>query len=338
MTLIPGIDAVASKYGIPPSLFEALVRQESGGNPNARSPVGAIGYTQLMPATAKSLGVDPTDPQQNLDGGARYLSQQYKKFGRWDLALAAYNAGPGAVSKYGGIPPYAETQNYVKSIMGKSGIDSTSAVLQAKAALPNQLGQPSAPAAQVQSPLAALIASAAPSKSTVDILGRLGGTAGRAAQAGQAPIPMPTIASSQSNVAPISGANVPVGQGQLSGIAKTALTQIGQPYQYGGPAKLGTPTDCSGLLQASARANGVNIGRTTYEQWKEGVNVPLNQLQQGDAVFFDMTSAGPGHVGIYIGNGQIVEDPHTGATVHISELAGRGAVGARRYVKEAEAA
>lgn len=122
-----------------------------------------------------------------------------------------------------------------------------------------------------------------------------------------------------------------VGSESRGGIAKTALTQIGIPYQWGGPAKLGARTDCSGLLQASARANGVSIGRTTYEQWKQGTPVPLGQLQPGDAVFFHPGPNGPEHVAIYIGNNKIVEDPHTGASVHISALAGRGAMGARRY-------
>lgn len=71
-----------------------------------------------MPATARALGVDPAVPQQNLEGGARYLARQYRKFGSWRLALAAYNAGPEAVRKYGGVPPYRETQNYVKKILG----------------------------------------------------------------------------------------------------------------------------------------------------------------------------------------------------------------------------
>ena len=78
-----------------------------------------MGLAQLMPDTARALGVDPTDPGQNLDGGARYLRRQYDTFGTWDLALAAYNAGPGAVEQYGGIPPYAETQNYVRVIWGE---------------------------------------------------------------------------------------------------------------------------------------------------------------------------------------------------------------------------
>jgi soluble lytic murein transglycosylase-like protein len=110
--------AAAEKYGIPVDLYLKLVNQESGFNPGAVSPAGAIGLGQLMPGTAADLGVDPNDPMQNLDGSARYLAEQYKRFGDWEMALAAYNAGPGAVQKYGGIPPYDETQNYVRSIMG----------------------------------------------------------------------------------------------------------------------------------------------------------------------------------------------------------------------------
>lgn len=108
----------ARKHGVPEDLFLRLVQQESGWNPNALSHAGAQGLAQLMPATAKVLRVDPSDPAQNLEGGARYLKQQYRKFGSWRLALAAYNAGPGAVEKYGGVPPYKETRNYVKVIWG----------------------------------------------------------------------------------------------------------------------------------------------------------------------------------------------------------------------------
>ncbi|WP_298357423.1 lytic transglycosylase domain-containing protein [uncultured Litoreibacter sp.] len=110
--------AAARKHGIPENLFLRLVQQESGFNPNARSHKGAIGLAQLMPGTARVLRVDPHDPKQNLEGGARYLRQMYKKFGSWRLALAAYNAGPGAVEKYNGIPPYRETKNYVRKILG----------------------------------------------------------------------------------------------------------------------------------------------------------------------------------------------------------------------------
>jgi len=110
--------AAARRHGIPPNLFLRLVQQESGWNPRAVSNKGAIGLAQLMPATARYLGVDPYDVDENLDGGARYLSEQFRKFGTWRLALAAYNAGPGAVEQYGGIPPYQETQDYVRIILG----------------------------------------------------------------------------------------------------------------------------------------------------------------------------------------------------------------------------
>ncbi len=105
-------------HGVPVDLFLKLVHQESNWNPKAKSNKGALGLAQLMPETARLLRVDPLDPQQNLEGGARYLSRQYRKFGSWRLALAAYNAGPEAVAKHGGVPPYKETQNYVRVIMG----------------------------------------------------------------------------------------------------------------------------------------------------------------------------------------------------------------------------
>jgi hypothetical protein len=115
-------DSIARKYGINPRVFRALIQQESSGNQAAVSPAGAIGKTQLLPATARALGVNPHDPIGNLVGGARYLRQQLDRFGgNYHKALAAYNAGPGAVEKYGGVPPYAETQNYVRSILGASG-------------------------------------------------------------------------------------------------------------------------------------------------------------------------------------------------------------------------
>ena len=113
------VRAAARRHGIPEDLFLRLVRQESGFNPNARSHKGALGLAQLMPATARRLGVNPRDPLQNLDGGARYLAQQYRRFGTWRLALAAYNAGPGAVERHKGIPPYRETRNYVRAILGR---------------------------------------------------------------------------------------------------------------------------------------------------------------------------------------------------------------------------
>jgi soluble lytic murein transglycosylase-like protein len=114
------ITAAATKHGLDPALLKGLIRQESNFNPNARSGAGATGLTQLMPGTAAGLGVtDATDPAQAIDGGAKYLKAQLDRFGGdASKALAAYNAGPGAVAKYGGVPPYAETQNYVTKVLG----------------------------------------------------------------------------------------------------------------------------------------------------------------------------------------------------------------------------
>jgi soluble lytic murein transglycosylase-like protein len=116
------ITAAAKKYGLDPALLAGLVKQESGFNPNAGSPAGARGLTQLMPGTAAGLGVtNVLDPAQSLDGGAKYLRAQLDAFGG-DVAraLAAYNAGPGAVQRYGGVPPYAETQNYVRAVQANA--------------------------------------------------------------------------------------------------------------------------------------------------------------------------------------------------------------------------
>lgn len=108
----------ARRHGVPEDLFVRLVQQESGFNRHARSHKGAIGLAQLMPETARRLGVDPHDPKQNLDGGARYLRLMYTRYHSWKLALAAYNAGPDAVDRHSGVPPYQETRNYVQSIFG----------------------------------------------------------------------------------------------------------------------------------------------------------------------------------------------------------------------------
>jgi soluble lytic murein transglycosylase-like protein len=109
---------VARKHGVPEDLFLRLVQQESGWNPVAVSVKGAAGLAQLMPETARNLGVDINDAEENLEGGARYLRMMFDKFGTWELALAAYNAGPAAVEQYDGIPPYAETETYVQAILG----------------------------------------------------------------------------------------------------------------------------------------------------------------------------------------------------------------------------
>jgi peptidoglycan DL-endopeptidase CwlO len=109
-----------TRYGVDASLLAAVASQESGFNASAVSPAGAQGLMQFMPATAKGLGVNALDPTSAIDGAARYLSSLTKQFGSTELALAAYNAGPGTVTRYGGVPPYTETQNYVRAVMTKA--------------------------------------------------------------------------------------------------------------------------------------------------------------------------------------------------------------------------
>lgn len=115
----PLIQKAASKYELDVDLLRRIIDAESNGNPHAVSPKGAKGLMQLMPATAQALGVeDVFDPEQNIDAGARYLRHLLDTFGDTRLALAAYNAGPGNVRKYSGVPPFPETQSYVRKILG----------------------------------------------------------------------------------------------------------------------------------------------------------------------------------------------------------------------------
>ena len=127
--LFPHLDAeplaqiageIAEANDIPPALFVALIEAESGFDVDAISVKGAVGLTQLMPATAEELGVDPEDPVQNMRGGARYLAVQYKRFGAWDLALAAYNAGPSRVARLGGIPDFPVTRAFIARVLGNA--------------------------------------------------------------------------------------------------------------------------------------------------------------------------------------------------------------------------
>ena len=118
---LPDILAAAKQHGIRPELLEALIEAESSWRPDVVSPAGAQGLLQIMPATAAELGVDPMDPKQAIEGGARYLAKLIKRFGSEELGLAAYNAGPGNVRKHGGIPPFPETRAYVPKVLGLAG-------------------------------------------------------------------------------------------------------------------------------------------------------------------------------------------------------------------------
>lgn len=114
----PMVERVGLEHGVPPALVKAVIHAESAFNARAVSHKGAMGLMQLMPATAKSLGVSqPFNSEQNVDGGTRYLREMRERFGNWTMALAAYNAGPEAVAKHRGIPPYRETQKYVRRVL-----------------------------------------------------------------------------------------------------------------------------------------------------------------------------------------------------------------------------
>ncbi|MEW5820595.1 MAG: lytic transglycosylase domain-containing protein [Cyanobacteriota bacterium] len=117
--LIELIQTNSKKFNVDPKLINAVIKQESGYNLNAKSPQGALGLMQLMPETARSLGViDPTDPAQNVEGGTKYLSQLLKQYrGNVILSLAAYNAGPGNVANHSGVPPYKETKEYIFNVL-----------------------------------------------------------------------------------------------------------------------------------------------------------------------------------------------------------------------------
>lgn len=110
------------KYGLPSDLLNRMAYQESRYNASAVSPAGAVGLMQFMPATAAQFGIDPSNPFASIDAAGQYMAQLYNRFKDWKLAIAAYNAGPGNVVKYNGIPPFAETQNYVAQIASDIGI------------------------------------------------------------------------------------------------------------------------------------------------------------------------------------------------------------------------
>lgn len=138
----PLITAAATKYGIPTAILSALLKQESGFQPNVVSSAGAQGIAQFMPGTASSYGINPFDPRQAIDAAGKYLRSSLNTFGG-DIskALASYNAGVGAVQQYNGVPPYAETQNYVKNILAMAGQPqsySTSSTNYSNYAMPTQ--------------------------------------------------------------------------------------------------------------------------------------------------------------------------------------------------------
>lgn len=351
------ITTAAKRTGISPALLAALVEAESSGNPNAKSSAGAEGLTQLMPATAAGLGVrNPFDPMQNLMGGAKYLKGQLQRFGGSEkLALAAYNAGPNAVARAGNkVPKIPETQAYVTKVLQleesykSSGLSDITTFDSNNIPVPAGITPGQAPfkADQTMSLLTQLLQ---PSDIAKSIMGKVGPLAENTAAASdnhlllnmlQTQIDQAGADTSQATdntnttaadvTAPSSEGNTVIQDSNK--LTQTALTQLNVPYQYGGN-DWGKALDCSSLVQQTLARNGVNVGRTTYQQWKQGVEVNSNSLKPGDVVFFHKNAQGlPEHEGMYLGNDQFIEAPHTGDRVKIAQLSTYGGfMGARRY-------
>lgn len=315
---------MAARYGIPQDIFLRQINAESGWNPSARSSAGAMGLLQLMPATARSLGVsNPFNPAQNLSAGARYLSSLFHEFGNWRDALAAYNAGPGNV-RSGAWERIPETVNYVKEILGDGGT--------APPAVPGPTTPPRALTAPPVAPQQPRI--------TPDVLAlvnqgnQMFGLPALPSSLLTAPS-VPSAQPSQAGRVAAASPKIPSVKGRAAVTLATHL--LGVPYAWGGESLKGF--DCSGLLQYVWAKQGVNIPRTTYDQFKAGTAVAPNALRPGDAVFFKGSDSEvvngetlPGHVGIYIGGGKFIEAPKTGSDVRISSLKGRNDfMGARRY-------
>jgi cell wall-associated NlpC family hydrolase len=336
---------IARQEGVPVPVFLGLVRAESGWNPRAGSPAGAQGLAQLMPATARGLGVrNVWDPAQNLRGGARYLRQQLDAFGG-DVrkALAAYNAGPGAVRRYGGIPPYAETRAYVPKVLqyakdyrGAGGPATARPRRPRQASGLPKTSSPAGPAATAD-PRAFQMAAIQAIEET--------GT-----REGVSPTTLLGLASARRDLSAQqeaarkqrrAGAPAPAGrQAALDGLTQAgrpadpsaaqvinaARGQLGVPYSWGGGTPSG-PTrgfaqgantigfDCSSLVQYAWAKAGVKLPRTTYDQIKVGQAV--NTKNRGAWRPGDLLFPSTGHVQMYVGNGKVIEAPRTGGRVQI---------------------
>ena len=331
---------LANQNGVPPAFAWSLIRAESGGahlrnGKVITSPAGAVGLMQLMPATARGLGVDPYDEAQNLEGGMRMLGKAWKTYnGNQDLVAASYNAGGGAVAKYGGVPPYAETKAYIKRIRAYQrdfgGADAGKAPAQPVTAQGVELPDMPMPDLSEAAP------QPAPAQPYMDAVAKLGGFS-------SFKLPEVTVAVPATPSLPQGGTIKVQGVEDQADhdVVKDALQFLGTPYSWGGGSPSG-PTrgtgrgastvgfDCSAYAQWFWAKQGVKIPRTTYEQIKAGRPVSLARMQPGDLVFFG-TKSDPHHVGIFIGNGKYVEAPRTGGKIQISKLAERTPLAARTY-------
>lgn len=320
-------DQAAKKYGVDPRLYRALIKQESGWNASAVSHAGARGLTQVVPKWHP--GANLSTPAGQLDYGAKHLSTLLRNFKSPRLALAAYNAGAGAVKKYGDVPPFAETQNYVTKILGAYGAGGGAAP-QSGGAAPTDPGGASLPVPSgsldgkrlmgiLNATRTRVLRGEMPGKNYQSELQKLVSQAipRGLASAGANAVGAQAVSASASMI----GAAADASSAQVINAAKGAL---GTPYSWGGGTPSG-PTkgfgrgantvgfDCSSLVQMAWAKAGVQLPRTTYEQIKVGQAVPnLAQARPGDLLF-----PSTGHVQMYLGDGKVIEAPRTGGKVQI---------------------
>lgn len=321
--------ADARKYGVNPQIFTKQIGAESNFDPNAQSSAGAEGIAQIVPRWHP--GVNTADPVASLDYAAQMDGRALKTYGGdYRKVLAAYNAGGSNADKYND-PNFAggQTYNYVNKILGAGGQPQPGPPAQPQPVLAQAAAQ--RPQINYQPQLTQQLAAAAGQQGVHDLTDFYS-TLGQAIQAKNAPT-APLVAQPDQAV-PVKPQTLATGHTAVS----YAKSQLGVPYEWGGETA-GKGFDCSGLLQAAWKNAGVNIPRTTYDQFRAGTAVPPAQLEPGDAVFFkgsDSKTVGgkvlPGHVGIYLGGGKVIEAPHTGTDVQVTSLAGHADfMGARRY-------
>jgi cell wall-associated NlpC family hydrolase len=365
---------IERRSGVPRHVMQVLLNRGERSAQSSVSPMGAYGRAQLMPQTARNLErkykISTKGEFGNVLVGALYLGEQKRAFGNWRKAFAAYNAGPGAVKKYGGVPPYKETRDYVQRTMAALGSDAQMPVSAPGKAprrtrgIPGIPGVPGIPGisgrnatafgvtpnyAKIAQQSMLQAASSSDDYDPLDFFQQLVSEKQRAANVPRK-IRIPGVPGIPGipGISGRSGRSLPV---QIQGKAtpqdakaiRLAQHYLGTPYSWGGGGPSG-PTkgigrgagtvgfDCSGLIEYVWAKQGIQVGGTTYEQIKRGkaVNPSAKSLRPGDAVFFGDPQS-PHHVGMYIGNGKFIESPHTGAVVRISKLAGRKPSAARRY-------
>jgi hypothetical protein len=295
------VKQASARYGVPMSGLEAQINMESGWNPNARSPAGALGIAQFMPGTARSYGVNPLDPASAIPGMARMMANEYHSFGNnWLKALAAYNAGPGNIGAGMGyaqkLLPYYTGSHSAPASLQASVTGMTPAISSSASIAPLDFGavlgavglSPNSEAAGFLSHI-------------MSMLGPLSGGPHNAAA---------SVATT------LVGA--PGGSQQQNMAVHDALSQVGVPYVWGGTSP-GKGLDCSGLVQYAWKQAGVNIPRTTYQQIAALPHVDggMSSWRPGDLIYPE-----PGHVGMYIGGGKIVEAPYTGTNVQVVPVSG----------------